>query len=133
MGRTARGGKFLEWRPHPLPEALARVEEKTPDALLARLDAAIVERDQAFAAALVARWGEAGHPHALVFDVLRRHATLADGALHAEKYFQTAVEEFAATRPAYRWRHVVSLARVTASESGRTAPGVEEAKRLLEA
>jgi hypothetical protein len=41
-------------------------------------------------------------------------------------------EEFAATRPAFRWRQVVALARVTASEHGQPAPGYAEACRLLE-
>jgi hypothetical protein len=40
-------------------------------------------------------------------------------------------EEFAATRPAFRWRHLVTLARVTASEYGTPAPGYAEACRLL--
>lgn len=40
-------------------------------------------------------------------------------------------EEFATTRPAFRWRHVVALARVTASEHGFAAPGQAEARRLL--
>ena len=42
-----------------------------------------------------------------------------------------AHSRFARARPAYRWRHAVSLARVTASEFGRPAPGVEEARSLL--
>jgi hypothetical protein len=42
-------------------------------------------------------------------------------------------EEFAATRPAFRWRHLIALARVTASAYGQPAPGYAEACRLLEA
>jgi hypothetical protein len=34
-------------------------------------------------------------------------------------------------RPAFKWRQLVALARVTASEHGRPAPGYAEAKRLL--
>lgn len=38
-----------------------------------------------------------------VFDLLRRYAISENGALqHAEKYFRTVTEEFAATRPAFR-------------------------------
>lgn len=44
-----------------------------------------------------------------------------DGALHAEKYFRTVTEEFAAARPAFKWRHLVALTRVTASEYGYPA------------
>ena len=48
-------------------------------------------------------------------------------------------EEFASTRPAYRWRHLVGLARATASAYGYTvddrpghrAPGYAEACELL--
>ncbi len=44
---------------------------------------------------------------------------------------RTTREEFLSTRPAFRWRQLVPLARVTASECGRPAPGVAEAKALL--
>ena len=67
-----------------------------------------------------------------MFDLLLRFAVSEDGALHAEKYYRTATEEFAATRPAFRWRQLVSLARVTASAYGQPAPGHAEACRLLE-
>lgn len=55
----------------------------------------------------------------------------ADGALHAEKYFVTATEDFTASRPSFRWRHLLSLARVSASESGLAAPGMQAARDLL--
>ena len=58
-------------------------------------------------------------------------AVSEEGSLHAEKYYRTVSEEFEATRPAFRWRHLVALARVTASEYGRTAPGYAESRRLL--
>ena len=89
-------------------------------------DAAIKEKNQAGAAALVQVYGEQGHPARPVFDLLLRFAVSEDGSLHAEKYYRTVTEEFAATRPAFRWRHLVALARVTASEYGRTAPGYAE-------
>ncbi len=66
-----------------------------------------------------------------MFDVLLKFATSEDGALHAEKYFQTVSAEFAAARPAFRWGQLVALARVTASEYGHASPGYQEAKRLL--
>jgi hypothetical protein len=74
-----------------------------------------------------------------VFDLLLKYAVSEDGRLHAEKYYRTVGEEFKTTRPAFRWRQVVALARVTASmysysqqdkKEGR-APGYEEACRLL--
>ena len=51
--------------------------------------------------------------------------------MHAEKYYRTVSEEFASTRPAFRWRQLVALARVTASEFGRPAPGIAEARDRL--
>ena len=77
------------------------------------------------------RYGELGLPERPVFDLLLRYGVSQDGALHAEKYYRTVTEEFAASRPAFRWRHLVGLARVTASEYGFPAPGYAEACRLL--
>jgi hypothetical protein len=79
----------------------------------------------------VQRYGELGHPARPAFDLLLRYGVSEDGALHAEKYYRTVTEEFAATRPAFRWRHLVGLARVTASEYGQPAAGYAEARRLL--
>jgi hypothetical protein len=124
---------------------LEAIDEKDPAALLSRAEAAIRERDQARAGALVQRYGELGHPVRPVMDLLLRFAVSEDGALHAEKFYRTVDEEFRATRDAFRWRHPVALARVTASEFGRSpdapagseqpggsrAPGYEEACRLL--
>jgi len=66
-----------------------------------------------------------------LFDFLLRYAVSEDGALHAEKFYRTVSEEFAATRAAFRWRHLVALTRVTASEFGRPAAGVSETRALL--
>ena len=60
-----------------------------------------------------------------------RFAISEDGALHAEKYFQTVWDDFHVTHPELRWQHVAALARVTASEYGRTAAGQLEARDLL--
>ena len=66
-----------------------------------------------------------------VFALLRRYAVSEDGALHAEQFYRTTSEEFARTRPAFRWRQLVALARVTASAFGQPAPGMDEARKLL--
>jgi len=63
--------------------------------------------------------------------MLLRYAISEDGALHAEKYYRTVTEEFAATHAAFRWRHLAALARVTASEYGYPAPGMAQAHELL--
>lgn len=129
--RPRRGGDFLNWQPYPLPEARERVTETTQAALLGAAEEAIRGRDQARAAACVAKCGELGLPHRPVFDLLLRYSVLSDGSLHAEKYYRTVSEEFANTRAPFRWRHVIALARVAASEAGYPAPGMEEARRLL--
>ncbi|MBV8878810.1 MAG: hypothetical protein JO332_02490 [Planctomycetaceae bacterium] len=129
--RVSRGGDFLKWAPLPIPATLDRVTAKDPAALVQELDAAVRDNLQARACAVVQRAGELGHEARPLFDVLLRYAISEDGALHAEKYYRTCAEEFAAARPAFRWRHLVSLARVTASEYGRPAAGMAEARRLL--
>jgi hypothetical protein len=131
LDRTARGGDFLNWQPLPLPQHLDQIKGQEPDALLRETEEAIRGNLQARASALVGRYGELGLPPRPVFDLLLRYAVSEDGALHAEKFYRTVSEEFAATRAAFRWRHVVALARVTASEFGRPAAGVTEARALL--
>src|SRR5262249_31973502 len=128
---TANESAHRNRQPYPHSEHLAKVTEQDAAALLRETEAAIKNKDQARACALVYRYGERGHPPRPVFDVLLKYAISEDGALHAEKYYRTVTEEFAATRPAFRWRHLVGLARVTASECGFAAPGYVEASRLL--
>jgi hypothetical protein len=130
---TDRPDRFLDWQPWPLPEHLEKIETKDQGELLAETEAAIRGNDQARACALVHRYGELGHREAPVIELLLRYGTSEDGALHAEKYFRTALEEFKAARPAFRWRHLCSLARVTASEFGTPAPGYAEACESLKA
>jgi hypothetical protein len=130
---TAGQSDGLDKQPRPLAEDLESVRTRAAGALLRDAEAAIRERDQARACALVHRYGELGHPPRPVFDLLLRYGVSQDGALHAEKYYRTVTEEFAATRPAFRWRQLVALARVTASEYGFPAAGYAEACRLLKA
>jgi hypothetical protein len=117
--------------PYPTAEQLEKVTAKDGSSLLRETEDAIQSRDQARAAALVQRYGELKLPERPVFDLLLRYGVSQDGALHAEKYYRTATEEFAQTRPGFRWRQLVALARVTASEYGYPAPGYAEACRLL--
>jgi hypothetical protein len=128
---TAGQASGLNKQPYPLPEHLDKITTKDAAALLRETEAAIKEKDQVRACALVHRYGELGHPEKPVFELLLRYAVSEDGALHAEKYYQTVTEEFAATRKAFRWRQLAALARVTASEYGQPAPGYAEACRLL--
>ena len=109
------------------------IKSNDAGALLREADEAIRNNLQARAAALIHRYGELGHAPRPVFDLMLRYAVSEDGALHGEKFYRSVTEEFAATRPAYRWRQLTALARVTASEYGRPAAGLAEARELLKA
>lgn len=129
--RTDRGGDFLNWEALPLKNHLAGLKTTDPAQLLRDAEEAIRGNLQARACALIHHYGTQGHPEQAAFDLLIKYAVSEDGALHAEKYFGTVREEFAATRASLRWRHLAGLARVTASEYGRPAPGQAEARELL--
>ncbi len=123
----------------PLAGFRNKLQQKDPSALLRETEEAIRANNQALASAAILRYGEMGHPSRPVFDLMLRFAVSEDGRLHSEKYYRTVTEEFAATRPAFRWRHLVALARVTASmygydrkdRHGHRAPGYEQACKLL--
>ena len=129
--RQGRDADFRKWTPRPLAEVLEAVKTTDPKGLLTETESAIQANQQEIASALVHRYGALGHDPAPVFSLLLKYAVSEDGALHAEKYYRTVREEFTSTRPAFRWRQLVALARVTASECGRPAPGVAQAKELL--
>jgi hypothetical protein len=129
--RVDRGGDFLHWQPLPLPMHMEQVKTTDAAALLREIETAIRGNLQAHACAAVQKYGDLGHPPRPLFDLMLKYAISEDGSLHAEKFYRTVSEEFAASRPAFRWRHVVALARVTASEYGRPAPGYAEARELL--
>jgi hypothetical protein len=128
---TAGQAGSLHSQPYPFAEHREAVRGVEPDALLPEAEAAIRANDQARACALIHRYGELGKPERPAFDLLLRYAISEDGALHAEKYYRTVTEEFATTRPAFRWRQLAALARVTASEYGHPAPGIADARGLL--
>ena len=129
--RSARGGDFLNWQPLPFERHLREIKSENAPDLLRDAEEAIRGNLQAKASAVAQRYGELGHEPRPLFDLLLRYAVSEDGSLHAEKFYRTVSEEFAAARAPYRWRHVVALARVTASEFGRPAPGMAEARSLL--
>src|SRR5207247_3373068 len=131
LDRTARGGDFLNWQPLPLARHVEQIKATEPEALLREADEAIRGNLQGKVTAVLHRYGELGHAPRPVFDLLLRYAVSEDGSLHAEKFYRTVSEEFASTRSAFRWRHLVALGRVTASEYGRPAAGMAEARALL--
>jgi hypothetical protein len=129
--RARWGDSFLNWQPYPTDEHRQLVKATTAPELLREAEEAIRANDQARAVAIVHRYSELGQPHEPVFQLLLKYAISEDGALHAEKYFRTVSEEFATTRPEFRWRQLTALARVTASEFGYPAPGYQESLQLL--
>jgi len=128
---TAGQSERITKDPYPYADLLDEIDATDADTLLGQAEEAIRGNDQARACAVVHRYGELGLPTRQAFDLLLKYAVSEDGALHAEKYYCTAVEEFATTRPAFRQRQLVALARVTASEFGYPAPGYGEACELL--
>ncbi|MCS7046742.1 MAG: twin-arginine translocation signal domain-containing protein [Gemmataceae bacterium] len=131
--RVQRGGDFLNWQPYPRDDARGQVTVRDQLGLLRETEDAIRHRDQARAAAAAYWYGQEGYAARPMFDLLLKYTISDDGALHAEKFYGTVVEDYAAVRPAFRWRLVIALARVTASAHGQPAPGLEEARRLLSA
>ncbi len=128
---TAGQTHGLNPSPYPYVEQLEVVKEGDPEKLLRAADEAIRAKDQARVCAVVHRYGERGGSTRPLFDLLLGFATSEDGALHAEKYYRTVCEEFATTRAAHRWRHLVALARVTASEFGHPSPGYQAACKVM--
>lgn len=128
--RGARSG-LMEAEPVPSTRQIGTITETDPAKLLGQLEEAVRGKLQSHAAAVVHRYGQLNLPEGPVFNSLLRFGVSEDGALHAEKYFHTVWDDFHCTRPAFRWRHLTALARVTASEYGYPAPGQAEARDLL--
>ncbi len=128
---TAGQTGYITNTPFPFDVDAIQSKKLNADALMAKLNSAIQSKDQAKAMAVVKSWEIAGRPAKPIFDCLRRYAVSEDGALHAEKYFRTVTEEFSTTRQDFRWRHLIGLARVSASEYGWPAPGRDQARELL--
>lgn len=130
---------YSDYEALPHDEHVEQLKSAKAASLLGEAEEAIKANDQARAAAAIAVYGEQGHDASPVFDLMLRYAISEDGRLHAEKYYRTVVEEFATTSPTFRWRHLVGLARVTASaygldasdNPGHRAPGYPQACRLL--
>lgn len=132
------------FQPYPTPayppeESLAVIQGTDPARLLAEAEDAIQQNDQARAAAAIQVYGKLGFSPQDVLETMLKYTVSEDGRLHGEKFFQTVRAEFETTRPAFRWRQLVALARVTASaygfdrqdHYGFRAPGYEQACQLL--
>jgi hypothetical protein len=124
---------------YPTEEHRAMIKGSEAPQLLAEAEDAIRQNDQPRATAAIQVYGELGYPVEPVFDLMLKYAVSEDGRLHGEKFFHTVREEYRTTRPAFRWRQIVGLARVTASEYGYDrndkhgfrAAGYEDACKLL--
>ncbi len=121
----------LQDTPLPVKYHLDRLAGLDGETLLVRLEDAIQNNLQGHATAIVQQYGSLSLPADRLFKSMLRYAVSEDGALHAEKYFQTVWDDFHSTRPSVRWQHLVALARVTASEYGKPAAGQAEARELL--
>jgi len=125
--------------PYPTDEHRSLVRVADAPGLLAELEDAIRQNDQGRATAAAQIYGDRGYDVTPVFQLMLKFAVSEDGRLHGEKYYHTVQEEYRTIRPAFRWRQVVALARVTASaygynrddKHGFRAAGYEDACRLL--
>ncbi len=124
---------------YPTDTHRAQIKATKARELLVETEDAIHQNDQGRATAAIQIYGEREYPIAPVFELMLKYAVSEDGRLHGEKYYHTVREEYRTTRAAFRWRHVLGLARVTASafgynredEHGFRAAGYEDACRLL--
>jgi hypothetical protein len=103
---------------YPTDEHRALVKTQDAAGLLAETEDAIRQNDQPRAAAAIQIYGERGYAVDPVFELMLKYAVSEDGRLHGEKFYHTVREEYRTIRPAFRWRQVVALARVTASAYG---------------
>lgn len=124
---------------YPTDEQRALIKIDNAKGLLAETEDAIRNNDQGRATAAIQIYGDRGYGVDPVFEMMLKYAISEDGRLHGEKYYHTVREEYRTTRPAFRWRQVVALARVTASaygynrddKHGFRAAGYDEACKLL--
>ena len=129
----------FQQHPYPTDEHRALVRAQDAVGLLADTEDAIRHNDQGRAAAAMQIYGENGYGVEPALDLLLKYAVSEDGRLHGEKYFHTVREEYRTIRPAFRWRQIVALARVTSSaygynrddKHGFRAAGYEDACKLL--
>lgn len=124
---------------YPTDEHRRLVKAQGAAELLKEAEDAIRHNDQGRATAAIQLYGEGGYAVEPVFELMLKYAVSEDGRLHGEKYYHTVREEYRTTRPAFRWRQVTALARVTASafgygrddKQGFRAAGYEDACKLL--
>lgn len=127
---AGQSGRMDRLKPHHASER-EFASTVPPEKLLGALGETLRDGDQKRSCALVERYGELDRDPAALIAVLIEPALEYDGALHHEKYFHTATQEYARSRPESRWNHLVALARVMASGYGFEAEGLAAAKSAL--
>ncbi|MFO0877645.1 MAG: hypothetical protein U0840_09840 [Gemmataceae bacterium] len=133
-GAYHTAGQGTGQMPHryPLAEDVEKITLREPARLTDALDEAIRAGDQRRSCALTACYLRQGHAAAALMDLFRKYAISEDGALHAEKYYHTVRDECSRSRKEVRERHLLALARVTASlVVGKPAPGLDEARKVF--
>jgi hypothetical protein len=131
VDRTNRGGDFLHWSPRLIRSNLAEVKAKDQDGLLRDAEAAIRAKRSGTRRRGGASRGRARLPRTAGVRPPALVCRERGGRAAREKFYRTCSDEFATARPAFRWRYVTALARVTASEYGTPAAGQAEARSLL--
>ncbi len=126
-GQSASLGEHFSYE----TEVAALADVKDAE-LLARLESAIGAAKQAEACATAERFLTRGGSGEDLLARILPFAIADDGALHAEKYFFTAADLYTTSRVEFRNRHLVTLARVAASQHVKTAESVVTARALLE-
>ncbi len=117
--------------PLPVAHHINSITAQDASSLIAAMEDAVRSNLQAHASAIAFQYCKLGLEPETLLSTLLKYAVSEDGALHAEKYFQTVCDDFRSTRLSLRSQHLVALSRVTASEYGKPAAGQEEARRLL--
>ena len=128
--RNAQGR--IDDGPYPSPDTVAAMPQQGQEQLLSAIEDAIAANDVDHAATLTAKYGELEHePQALITRlteiVCRDNAT----EMHALKHHQATVEEFQATRPPFRSRHLVAASKAAAISYGTAQEVYERAKQFL--
>ena len=131
VARDAAIRPASEWTPRPLEQSLQQISATDPQQLLKTLDSAIRQQQQDLACAAASRCLSAGVSADTLFQQLLPFACSEDGALHAEKYFWTTRDEFSSLPASLRNNQLIALARVSASQFGTPAPGLQQARELL--
>ena len=134
----------------PEPERVAALPPRTQDELLADIEALIArlpvgERlpkanlatwrstdEVKQAAALAQQYANAGYAPEALIALLGRIACRDNFTeMHALKHHQATYEEFHATRPSLRWRHLVAAVQAAAISHGRIQNVYEHAAEVM--